>query len=429
MGGSTPPLVVQRRPGRRSGAPPTVARVPARSFDVVLTGATGAAGKRAAEHLRDHGGDARIALAGRSPARLAAAQNALGVDWPLLVADSLDGEALDAVAAQTAVVASAVGPYSRFGMPLVEACADAGTSYCDLTGEILFMRDSIDLVHDRAAASGARIVHACGYDSVPSDLAVHLLAREAAADGQGTLTTTRLLVRGRGGVGGGTIDSARAQIDAVRDDPRRARVLADPHALDPLRAGDDGVPNARCDRSRAFRDELTGMWVAPWPLGPANMRVVRRTAALTGRYGTAFEYDEAVPAGRGPLAALGARAIAGGSLALLAGLASPVARPALDRLLPSAGSAPSQRALDRGWFRADARTITTTGARYSARISARLDPGYGATGAMLAQSALALALDPLDSPPGVTTPAAAMGDRLVERLHTVGFTAEARRRG
>ncbi len=401
--------------------------MPARSFDVVLTGATGAAGRRAAEHLRDHGGDARIALAGRSPERLRAVRDDLGVDWPVLVADSLDREALDDVAAQTAVVATAVGPYSRWGMPLVEACADAGTSYCDLTGEILFMRDSIDLVHERAAASGARIVHACGYDSVPSDLAVHLLAARAAADGQGTPGTTRLLARGRGGVGGGTIDSARAQVDEVLADRSRLRVLADPYGLSPDRAKDPSRDEVR-DRGHAYLDDLTGLWVAPWPLGPANMRVVRRTAALTGRYGDAFRYEEAVPIGRGPLAALGAKAVAGGGRALLGGLASRRMRPLLDRVLPKGGSGPSDRALRGGWFRADARTVTTTGARYSARIGAPLDPGYGATGAMLAQSALALALDDLDSPAGVTTPAAAMGDTLVARLRAVGFTAEARRR-
>lgn len=403
--------------------------MPSRSFDVVLTGATGTAGRRAARHLRDHADGARIALAGRSAERLRAVRDDLGVDWPVLVADSLDRPALDAVAAQTAVVASAVGPYSRFGMPLVEACADAGTSYCDLTGEILFMRDAIDAVHERAGATGARIVHACGYDSVPSDLAVLLLAAAAADDGEGTPTSTRLLARGRGGVGGGTIDSARAQIDAVLADPGRMRVLADPYGLSPDRAADPSREQVR-DRGRAYRDDLFGLWVAPWPLGPANMRVVRRTAALTGRYGPAFRYEEAVPIGRGPLAAIGAKAVAGAGRALLGGLASPVTRPVLDRLLPTAGGrGPSQRTLDAGWFRADARTTTTTGARYQARISARLDPGYGATGAMLAESALCLALDPLDSPAGSSTPAAAMGDALVRRLRAVGFTAEAHRRG
>lgn len=398
-----------------------------RRYDIVLMGATGFAGRRAAAHLRDHAGSARIALAGRSAERLAVVRNQLGVEWPVLVADSSDRTALDRLAADTVVVATAVGPYSRYGMPLVEACAEHGTSYCDITGEILFMRRSMDAVQSHAAATGARIVHACGYDSVPSDLAVHLLAARAAAEGEGTPTSSRLLARGRGGIGGGTIDSARAQVDAVRSDPAGRRVLADPYALSPDRAADPSRDEVR-DRDRPYRDDLFGLWVAPWPLGPANMRVVRRTAALTGRYGPGFRYEEAVPIGRGPIGALGAAAVVAVGGALLGGLASPAVRPVLDRMLPAAGDGPSDRALASGWFRSDARTTTTTGARYDARVSARLDPGYGATGAMLAESALCLALDQLESPAGVGTPMSAMGDALVTRLRAVGFTAEAHRR-
>ncbi|MFD1720720.1 saccharopine dehydrogenase family protein [Amnibacterium endophyticum] len=396
--------------------------MPEREFDVVLAGATGAAGRRAAAHLARRGADTRVALVGRSPDRLAALTEELGVDWPVLQADALDARALEALAERTRVVATAVGPFALLGMPLVEACADAGTHYCDLTGEILFMRASIDRVQERAAASGARIVHACGFDSVPSDLAVHLLARLAAEQDAGTPGRTRALVRGRGGIGGGTLDTARAQVDAVRSDPDAARVLADPDALTP--AGADG--RAEADRTRAFRDDLFGGWTAPWPLGPANMRVVRRSAALAGR-DDGFRYDEGVPLGRSALSAVAAAGVAAGGRALIAGLGSPLVRPLLDGLLPSAGDVPAQRVLDAGWFRVDARTITGTGARLSARIAASLDPGYGATGALLAESALCLALDPLDSAPGVTTPSAAMGDRLVDRLRRAGFTAEARR--
>lgn len=400
--------------------------MPGSRFDVVLAGATGAAGRRAAAHLRDRAGGTRVALAGRSPDRLRALRDELGVDWPVLAADALDRRALDAVVAETAVVATAVGPYARLGMPLVEACADAGTAYCDLTGEVLFMRRSIDRLHARAASTGARIVHACGYDSVPADLVVHLLAAAARADGGG-LGTVRALVRGRGGVSGGTIDSARAQVDEARADAAAARLLADPAALVPDAPADAAGKDDR-DRTGAHRDRLFGLWVAPWPLGPANRRVVRRTAALTGAYGPAFRYDEALPVGRSPVAALGAAGLALAGRGLLAGLASPVARPLLDRVLPSAGSTPSPRSLEGGWFRVDARAVTGSGGRYEARIGAPLDPGYGATGAMLAESALCLALDPLDSPAGVSTPAATMGDALVRRLRASGFTATASRR-
>ncbi len=153
------------------------------------------------------------------------------------------------------------------------------------------------------------------------------------------------------------------------------------------------------------------------------MRVVRRSAALLG-YGPSFRYDEAVPTGRGPGAAVAAGAVAVLSGALIAGLASPRLRPLLDRVLPAPGAGPSERTLEAGRFRAEARAVTTTGARYRSVVAADLDPGYGATAAMLGQSALSLALDDLDSPAGVLTPAAAMGDALVDRLRGVGFRLE-----
>ena len=405
--------------------PPYRARMAERSYDVVLQGATGFAGRYAARHLRDHGGDARIALAGRSRQRVQSVADGLGVDWPVLEADASDRRALDRLAAQASVVASAVGPYARHGMPLVEACAAAGTSYADLTGETLFMRDSIDAVDATARSSGARIVHACGYDSVPSDLAVLLLADRVAADGEGTLGRTRAVTTGRGGVGGGTIDTARTMVDELRARPRRAAVLFDPYSLSPDRAADPRGDDEH-DVHRAFRDPLSGSWVAPWPLGPANMRVVRRSAALAG-YGPSFRYDEAVPGGRGPAGAVVATTIAAAGGALLAGFAAPGVRPVLDRLLPAPGEGPSERTLEAGRFRVVARAVTTTGARYRSTVAADLDPGYGATGAMLGQSALALALDGLGSPVGVSTPAVAIGGALVRRLRAVGFTLEVER--
>ena len=158
-----------------------------RPYDVVLFGATGFVGRLTARHLAAHAeGPTRIALAGRSLSRLAEVRDDLGgaaADWPLIVADSNDADSLVELAQQTTVVATTVGPYAKWGLPLVEACAEAGTHYADLTGEVLFVRDSIDRFHDAAVASGARIVHSCGFDSVPSDLAVMLAAEEAQTAG------------------------------------------------------------------------------------------------------------------------------------------------------------------------------------------------------------------------------------------------------
>jgi short subunit dehydrogenase-like uncharacterized protein len=191
---------------------------PDRSLDVVVHGATGFVGKLTAEYLAEHApAGTRIGLSGRSREKLERVRTALGsraADWPLIEADSSDAAALAALAGRTRAVATTVGPYRAYGLPLVEACAAAGTHYADLTGEVLFMRESIDRHHAAAEASGARIVHSCGFDSIPSDLGVLLLHEAALADGAGELEATTLVVRSlKGGASGGTLASLTGQLD------------------------------------------------------------------------------------------------------------------------------------------------------------------------------------------------------------------------
>src|SRR5918911_343401 len=214
-----------------------------RELDVVVFGATGFAGKLVAGYLAGHApAGARIGLAGRSAERLARVRDELGVDWPLLTADSSDPPSLAALAQATRVVATTVGPYWPHGLPLVEACAAAGTDYADLTGEVLFMRATIDRHHAAAEASGARIVHACGFDSIPSDLGM-LALHEAAGE---TLERATLVVTAlRGGLSGGTLASMKGQLDAIGEDPAHKRVIADPYALSPRR---DAEPDLGAQR-------------------------------------------------------------------------------------------------------------------------------------------------------------------------------------
>src|SRR5262249_10198874 len=180
-----------------------------RDLDIVLYGATGFIGRLAAEYLAKAGVGVRVGLAGRSADRLHAVRRTLGAvaqDWPILTADLSQSAALKAMAARTQVVVSAVGPYSRNGLPVVAACAAAGTDYADLPGEVPFVRDSIDLSHQQAADNGARIVHSCGFDSIPSDLNVYALHRRAVEDGAGELGDTTLVLRAySGGYAGGSI--------------------------------------------------------------------------------------------------------------------------------------------------------------------------------------------------------------------------------
>ncbi|WP_229076079.1 trans-acting enoyl reductase family protein [Actinoplanes sp. DH11] len=408
---------------------------PAREFDVIVYGATGFVGVLVARHLAQHApAGTRIALAGRSPEKLESVRSRLSVDWPIVVADATDASALDAMAARTRVVITTAGPYAKYGRVLARSCAEAGTDYVDLTGEVLFARDSIDENHETARRTGARIVHSCGFDSIPSDIGVHVLHSLVQADGAGELTDTTLVVTSlRGGVSGGTIDSMRYQADVMSKDRRLRRIGASPYSLSPNREAEPDLgrqedmptlPASEVDPS--LRGHL-----APFVMASYNTRVVRRSNALRDwAYGRRFRYREVMSVGTSPLSpviAFGTKVALGG---LFVGMAVPPVRFVLDRVLPKPGSGPSERTQQSGHFTMDVFTTTTTGARYTARFRAKGDPGYAATAVMLGESALALALD-RDALPkvegGVLTPATAIGDALVDRLRTAGVEITARR--
>jgi short subunit dehydrogenase-like uncharacterized protein len=407
---------------------------PDRELDVVLFGATSFVGRLCAEYLvRAAPPEARIGLAGRSLARLSNLQASLGgraADWPLLVADTTDQQSLSALATKTRVLATTVGPYRRYGLGVVEACATAGTHYADLNGEVLFMREAIDRFDGVAAENGARIVHSCGFDSIPSDLGVLLLHEAVTADGAGQLQDTTLVVRAmKGGPSGGTIASLQGTVDEARRNPELARLLADPYALSPDRDAEPRL-GPEGDLRGVQHDHELGMWVGPFIMGSINTRAVRRSNALQDwAYGTRFRYREVMGFGSGPLAAVQAGAVAGGVGALVAGLSIAPARAVLDRVLPSPGEGPSERQRDAGFFRIEIHARSTSGARYECRVAAQGDPGYKATAVMFGESALCLALDGDRLPPraGVLTPATALGRALVERLRAAGQTFEVQR--
>ncbi|GMA84879.1 enoyl reductase [Angustibacter aerolatus] len=366
-----------------------------RAHDVVLYGATSFVGALTAEHLSRHAPPGtRVALAGRSLERLQQARSGLpdvARDWPLVVADATDERALAGLAASTRAVASTVGPYARHGLPLVEACAAAGTHYADLTGEVQFVRAAIDRCDAPARASGARLVHACGYDSVPSDLAVLLLAEQAGADGAGGLTDVTTRVRLRGGVSGGTIASIRSEVEAVRTDRAAARLARDPFGLSPNRDAEPDVPQPPDVAPPA---PVGGRWTAPFVMASYNTRIVRRSNALSGwRYGRGLRYREVLDVGRGPVGALTAAGVSAGLGALVGAMLLPPGRALLDRVLPGAGQGPSQQTRDAGWFRHETLAVTESGRRYLATVSAQGDPGYAATAVMLGEALLALGLD------------------------------------
>ncbi|HEU5034258.1 MAG TPA: saccharopine dehydrogenase NADP-binding domain-containing protein [Mycobacteriales bacterium] len=406
-----------------------------RDLDIVVYGATGFVGKLTASYLAEHAPpEARIALAGRSQQRLEEVRARLGghaLAWPVVVADSRDPAALQNMVERTTTVATTVGPYMRYGLPLVEACARAGTHYADLTGEVLFMRETIDRYDATARGSGARIVHSAGFDSIPSDLGVLVLNDKVRDDDAGELEDTTLVVTAmKGGLSGGTIASMQTQMEDVAADRDKRRLTIDPYALSPDRGAEPQLGRESDLRSVVHDDDI-GQWLAPFVMATVNTRVVRRSNALQDwAYGRRLRYREAMGMGAGPVGLAKAAGLTGGLAAVVTAMSFGPSRSALGRVLPKPGEGPSEQTRANGFFRIEIHARTSSGARYVATVAAKGDPGYAATAVMLGESALSLALDGDRLPPraGVLTPATGIGRPLVDRLRKQGFTFEASRR-
>ena len=391
-----------------------------RRLDLIVYGATSFVGQLLCRRLVERqgvDGDLRWAIAGRDPAKLDRVAADTGADVERIVADATDGAALAAMAASTRVVTSTVGPYALYGSDLVSAVVDAGTDYCDLTGEVQWMRRMIDAHAPAAAASGARIVHACGFDSVPSDLGVWFLQQRAhELHGTPCEHVSMRVATLRGGASGGTIASMMNVMEEAAHDPALRKLLADPYALAPIdmRSG----PPQR-DVTRPRHDDASGQWIAPFVMAAVNTRVVHRSHALLGRpWGSAFTYEEATLTGPGPV---GAAKAGGISAAMAAGLGLAALGPTrrlLNRfVLHGAGEGPSPEAQEKGSFDLRFHGSTADGRSLRTRVTGDRDPGYSGTARMLAEAAVALVdLDHDEVGGGFWTPATAFGDRLVERL-------------
>lgn len=401
-----------------------------REFEIILWGATGFTGQLVAAHLCEHygrGDRLRWALGGRNEARLAALRDRLRApELPLVMGDAGDAASLRSLAARTRVICTTVGPYARYGSDLVAACADAGTHYCDLTGELHWIRRMIDTHQARAEASGARIVPSCGFDSIPSDLGVLFVQREMRARQGGPSPHVKGAVAGfSGGVSGGTIASMLDLIEEAAADPSVRRLAADPYALDP-RDHPPG-PDTR-ERLLPAYDADFEQWAAPFVMAAINTRVVRRSNALLGdAYGTRFRYEESILTGRGPLGAAKAAAVAAGTAAGLAAMAvGPVRRLVASRL-PAPGEGPTAEQREKGYWELAffAAPATAGAAPLRARLHGDRDPGYGSTARMLGESAVCLAQDAEGVGGGFHTSASAMGEALIDRLQKrAGVTFE-----
>lgn len=378
----------------------------ARELDLVLVGGTGFTGGLTADYLARHAPDGlRWGLAGRNPAKLEALRDRLGVDVPLLAADATDPASLADLARRTRVVITTVGPYLQHGEPLVAACAEAGTDYVDLTGEPEFVDRMYVAHHATAQRTGARIVHACGFDSIPHDLGALYTVQQLAATGP---VRVRGVVRSGAMASGGTLHSAIGQFARAR--PMRA-AMAERRRVEPRPEG----RRSRAVGGKPHRDPELGYWLLPLPT--IDPFVVARSGAALPAYGPDFSYSH--------YAGTKTLRYAAGGVAAVAAMVGAAQVPPLRRLLLgriAAGQGPDEKRRARSWFtvdlvgEGDERTVHT-------RVSGG-DPGYDETAKMLAESALCLALD--ENPPtsGQVTTAVAMGANLLARLQAAGIRFE-----
>jgi len=397
-----------------------------RPYAVVLYGATSFVGQITAHYLTEflsnakdkNGAKVTWAIAGRDEEKLNELQSKLASKVDIIIANSDDAASLDKMTKQTQVIISTVGPYLKYGEPLVKSCAENGTDYVDLTGEAIFIKDMMDKYQDTAKQSGARIVNSCGFDSIPSDLGVYFTQQQAEEKFGSTCDVIHMRVKAaKGGLSGGTIASMATIFEEVGQDKSRRKQVANPYLLN----DDKDAPNVRqANVSKPEYDDEHKRWLAPFVMASINTRIVHRSNQLLDyEYGRDFKYDEAMWMKDGLKGKLSSYAMSAGLLGFATAMMITPSRELLSKhVLPKSGSGPSKEEQENGYF--DIRLFGQTADKDSinTKVTGDKDPGYGSTSRMLAQAALCLAQDisKEEVGGGFWTPASAMGDSLLTRL-------------
>lgn len=405
-----------------------------RAYTVVLYGATSFVGQITAHYLAQFLSEQKAdnksksvtwAIAGRDEDKLKILQDKIvskqGYDTDkvdIIIANSEDEASLDAMTKQTQVVISTVGPYLKYGEPLIKSCAQNGTDYVDLTGEAIFIKDMLDKYQETAKQSGARIVNSCGFDSIPSDLGVYFTQQQSEAQFNQACDTIHMRVKAaKGGLSGGTIASMATIFEEIGEDKSRRKQVANPYLLN----DDTDAPKVRQKNiGKPEYDEEHKRWLAPFVMASINTRIVHRSNQLLSyEYGREFKYDEAMWMQDGTKGKLMSYGLSAGLLGFASAMMFKPSRELLSKhVLPKSGSGPSKSEQDSGFF--DIRFFGKTAKQdtINIKVTGDKDPGYGSTSRMLAQSALCLAQDISkdDVDGGFWTPASAMGNKLIQRL-------------
>ena len=403
------------------------------NYDLVVFGATGFVGRILCGYLLDRvGADKTVkwAIAGRTKAKLETLMAELGAKadgLPYIVADATDETSLEALCAQTRVVISTVGPYALYGEPLVKVCANTGTDYCDLTGEPQWVRQMIERYQTAARGSGARIVHCCGFDSIPSDLGVYYLQEQAKAQFGKYCDRVKMRVKSaQGGISGGTAASGINIIQETQTNSKLRQELDNPYSLCPEAPTPTAHPPTLTPVE--YDSDFQG-WASPFVMAAINTRVVLRSNALLNYpYGKRFQYEEAVLTGPNITGWL----VAKGLSAALKGLAvatafSPTRWALKETIVPQQGEGPSQASQEQGFYDLRFWGATEKGETIETKVTGDRDPGYGSTAKILGQAGLCMAIDfaEADKPGGFWTPSSMFGYVLIARLmKAAGLTFE-----
>ena len=404
-----------------------------RPYDVILYGASGFVGKQTVKYFANltHPNKVRWAIAGRNQEKLAKVKQQIGpnvgINVDILVADSHNQTAVDAIASKTKVILNTAGPFALYGNTIVDACMRWKTHYVDITGETPWVKSLIERYHQQAAAEGTRIIPFCGFDSVPSDLGTYLLVRHLQQELGVPCKKVKAYFQAEGGFNGGTLASAFNLYDSGQVNQVNNPFLLNPpqeHSLEEIKHNQD--PDS------PQYDADIGTWVAPFFMGPINTRVVRRSSALFDQweqsYGPDFAYQEYLKFDS-PLALPQATATSVGMTLFGGALQIEPLRQFLQSFLPQPGSGPSEKTMDEGWFRCELLGFGNEGQKVEGLIYDQGDPGNRATVKLLCESALSLALNEDELPGGasrggILTPATGLGDILLQRLRRAGMQLE-----
>tara|TARA_B110000196_G_scaffold298018_1_gene289565 strand:- start:2193 stop:3410 length:1218 start_codon:yes stop_codon:yes gene_type:complete len=390
-----------------------------REFDIIIWGASGFTGRLVAGYIFSKygtNGDLKWAMAGRNLAKLELVRSKVADKTvPIVVADSNDDEGLKEMVKRAKVICTTVGPYAKYGSKLVSVCIENQTHYCDLAGEVQWIRRMIDKHHESAVANQTKIVNCCGFDSIPSDMGVYFIQKISKAKKGQIAKQIQMRVAGAsGGISGGTYESLSHVNEEAHKDKNIFKVLINPYGLNPV-GEQEGLD--KYDLRTIVYDKASKSWIGPFIMAAINTKIVRRSNALSGyAYGKDFRYDEATLSGKGLKGRVkGFISVIPIGLMMSAKPGSLLKR-IIDKILPKAGEGPNKKQRENGFYNLRFYITYEDGSKALAKVIGDMDPGYGSTSKILSEAAICLAKDELSYLGGVLTPSTAMGDKLLSRL-------------